>query len=224
MEELIYNVSLETQMAVVWLIPCIIIGLIIAGGGIALLIKPKDIHSMAVLGMAGAGKTTWYDYLTGSQRSGAHTPNFEEIGTFTIKIENGSKTHTIKIRKGKDISGMKEKVSVYYDDMIKESDLILFMFDADKFYNNQDYKKDANARIQKIQITLRNIQTENTDIKKDFVIIATHKDLIDKHQVENIQTDIESNFKAKHVHIHFSNMKDQKQLDFLKQQLFGEKA
>jgi GTPase SAR1 family protein len=111
------------------------------GGGIIAAFRSSDKIGLAVLGMAGAGKTTFYNYLRKEEVSGQ--TGIRDIDEFSIELKDGKK---ITIKKGQDIGG-RESFVTQYEPMMEEADYILFFFDAYKYLTDIQYARDTNARI-----------------------------------------------------------------------------
>lgn len=98
---------------------------------------------MAVLGIDQSGKTTWYDYLCKTNRNQKGTTK-DDIDAFTLKFDDGKKVH---IKKGIDIGGGSVNIRPYYENMINENDVILFLFNAKKYIEDTEYMRECNARL-----------------------------------------------------------------------------
>lgn len=98
---------------------------------------------MAVLGIDQSGKTTWYDYLCKTNRNEKGTTK-DDIDAFTLKFDDGKKVH---IKKGIDIGGGSVNIRPYYENMINENDVILFLFNAKKYIEDTEYMRECNARL-----------------------------------------------------------------------------
>ncbi|KAA6328032.1 hypothetical protein EZS27_023035 [termite gut metagenome] len=127
----------------------------------------SDKIGLAVLGMGGAGKTTFYNYLRDKPVSGVYEQTTRiEYNKFSIELQDGKK---ITIKKGQDISGEEDFVQPYYESMMKDADIVLFFFDAYEYLHkeqNKNYDRETNARIDFIY-----------EKKRDgLYIILTHAD------------------------------------------------
>lgn len=119
--------------------------------------------SIAVLGMQGAGKTHMLANMQGKE----YIPNptigkerYEEF--FTSSGGRG-----MFIKSGQDIGGGRENCQLFYESMIKDSDIVFFLFDAYKYLNDKGYQEDAQVRLDFI----------HRKTKADQVaIFATHRD------------------------------------------------
>lgn len=142
-------------------------------GGVALMVAiiggaiMKNGDKLAVLGMQGAGKTRFLCFLRGVPYVEQQTA-YEKYPEFSYKIDDKI---TIKIKSGYDIGGGKTYIREY-DNLIKESKVILFMFNISRYLAyDQRYVRDTNSRLDLIK---GYVDTE----EKNIVIIGTHKDLL----------------------------------------------
>ncbi|KAA6349038.1 hypothetical protein EZS27_003535 [termite gut metagenome] len=92
------------------------------GGGIIAALGSSDKSGLAVLGMAGAGKTTFYNYLRKEEVFGQ--TGIRDIDKFSIEFKNGKK---ITIKKGQDIGG-REGFIPQYESMMEKANIVLFFF------------------------------------------------------------------------------------------------
>ena len=175
----------------------IIIGVIIAlvSGTVAIIVyQPKKLYGwkISVLGMQMAGKTQ----LLANIRN---IPYLEYDPTQDYKYE-AFKVHLgnrdVKIRAGKDIGGGDEYCSVY-EDLMKESDIIFFVFDGYRYLNEKSYKDNVQARLSFIHRHLN---------KQEFVTFITHKDSYhNKKDTSNALNDIIKSVSEKKYRTLFNN-------------------
>lgn len=131
--------------------------------------------SIAVLGMQGAGKTHMLANMQGKE----YIPNptigkerYEEF--FTSSGWRG-----MFIKSGQDIGGGSENCELFYESMIKDSDIVFFLFDAYKYLNDKEYQIDAQARLDFI----------HRKTKADQVaIFATHRDQFESIKMSTTST------------------------------------
>ena len=172
-----------------WLI--YIIAVAIYGGSLILLrtckIKGKK---LAVLGRKDAGKTRFYRFLQGKEyiEGVDNETEQDDIESFTYTCSNGSK---IKIQKGYDYGGGRDYVKAHYKELLKDSDIVVFVFDLHKFLNDMEYQKETNS--------IASLINEMNYKKCNIVKIASHKDEFDlsKQKIKSIFTDFKNAIKGK---------------------------
>jgi len=159
-----------------WLI--YIIAVAIFGGGTLILLKSHKTQGqrLAVLGMKDAGKTRFYRFLQGKKYVEVLDLETEKdaIESFTYTCSNGSK---IKIQKGHDYGGGRDYVKTHYEDLLKDSDIVVFVFDMHKFLYDMEYQKETNS----IASLINDMNYKNCNIVK----IASHKDEFDLSKQKN---------------------------------------
>lgn len=173
-----------------WLI--YIFAVAILGGGTVILLKTRKTRGqkLAVLGMKDAGKTRFYRFLQGKEYIEGFDNETEqdEIESFTYNCSNGSK---IKIQKGYDYGGGRDYVKAHYEDLLKDSDIVVFVFDLHKFLIDIEYQKETNS--------IASLINEMNYKKCNIVKIASHKDEFDlsKQKIKSIFTDFKNAIKGK---------------------------
>lgn len=126
---------------------------------------------MTVLGMEGAGKTTWYDFLRGENRAAeGATSGGVEISEFTIPYKDDKGTRMVTIAKGLDISGAETMITEFYKAQIEKSDVIFFFFDVKKYLDNAEYQKDVHSRLDLIYDYIMEFNKKTNDV----YLIASH--------------------------------------------------
>lgn len=131
--------GMEPQLA--WLPFLWLLGLFLVSASI--FSDGKTYCKMAVLGMTGAGKTLWYDFLCGTNFAGQMTSGARDIPAFELNFGE----RKVEIKCGKDIGGYEENVRPYYKNLIESNDVILFFFDISKYVNDIQYKRTVEARL-----------------------------------------------------------------------------
>lgn len=165
-----------------WLI--YIIAVAIFGGGTLILLKSRKTQGqrLAVLGMKDAGKTRFYRFLQGKEYIEGldNETEQDDIESFTYSCSNGSK---IKIQKGYDYGGGRDLIKTHYEDLLKASDIVVFVFDLHKFLNDLEYQKETNS--------IASLINEMNYKKCNIVKIASHKDEFDlsKQKIKSIFID-----------------------------------
>ena len=128
----------------IWLIYIIIVVEVL--GATLILLKPRKIQGkkLAVLGMKNAGKTRFYRFLQNKEYIEGYdeVTEISSIESFTYTCSNGSK---IKIQKGYDYGGARDLIKAHYEDLLKDSDIVVFVFDLHRFLNDMEYQKDTNS-------------------------------------------------------------------------------
>lgn len=144
----------QQQEAVWWFIP--IIGYALIGGAAGFVFgalidwfcgepEPEKGKTIAVLGMQGAGKTQFLANIRNkTYKDYAATIGEEDYEKFNIMLGN----RTVCIEGGKDIGGGEELILDYYDDMIKNNDIVFFLFNAFKYINEEKYRKQTQYRLE----------------------------------------------------------------------------
>lgn len=161
----------EINIAIFPIIPLVLwaLGAIFLGGCIFLfsdIVKTTG-KKLAILGMERSGKTTLYNMLRTGEPGKPLQTSIEEVGDFVVKDRK------IKIKKGKDIGGGESLIS-YYEDLIRESEIIIFIFNVSKFLNDSTYQRDTKDRLDYIY---RKVKEYNKEMK-NIVMIASHLDVL----------------------------------------------
>ena len=137
---------------------------------------------MAILGMHGAGKTTILRYMQGYTYDSTYKPSgTDPYKSFDWKV--GDRT----IEAGVDIGGGKEWVKENYPNLIKDNDIIMFVFNASEFLNSNIYKRDTLARLDFVFEIIKKEKKVDDFIKNHFALIGTHADLINESPKSLIQ-------------------------------------
>ena len=145
----------QQQEAVWWFIP-IIAYAALAGGGAAIVVgtliswfcgepEPEKGKTIAVLGMQGAGKTQFLANIRNKDyKEYAATIGSEDYEKFNICLGN----RLLSIEGGNDIGGGEELILDYYEDMIKNKEIVFFLFNAYKYINEEKYRKQTQYRLE----------------------------------------------------------------------------
>lgn len=169
---------------------------------------------MAVLGIDQSGKTTWYDYLCKTNRNEKGTTK-DDIDAFTLKFDDGKKVH---IKDGIDIGGGSVNISPYYENMIKENDVILFFFNAKKYIEETEYMRECNARLDFIN-------KKKHESQKIYIIMTFADKLKNRTEAYNKAYELlKSRPYIKEMTDNFVliNMTDEQEKKELKEKMFGE--
>ncbi|MBM6805002.1 hypothetical protein H6A24_00530 [Bacteroides caecicola] len=230
MDELIINnITAVQQEAIWWFLPVIFWALIGGVGGaiIGCIIgsiwdacTKKDI-GMAVLGMRMSGKTLWYNFLTNDSRIGT-TSSTEKVRSFKMDFSNG---RSVTVKQGMDIGGSEINVQLFYEELIKENDVVLFLFNSFEYLNNLQYEREVNGRMAFIASKWDEHHPDK-ELSKCIFVIATYADkLIDKEKGWKDIVDRMSKRSFRNMikqHLLLVNMTDKKQVEIMKEKIFGE--
>ena len=129
--------------------------------------------TLAVLGMQASGKTQFYKTLQNLEYTGYEATSVNEYDGFDIKLAD----RTIHIKKGKDIGGTEAYIKQYYEKMISENEIVVFVFDVYAYLNDRAYLRNANARFDFVN------QHRN---EKSVVILGSHLDKIPKKERKTV--------------------------------------
>ena len=135
----------EVNLAIIPFIPLAlwILGVVFLGGCIIVIINAVKTSGkkLAIVGMQEAGKSTLYNMLRTGE-PGEHLPTtIEEIAEFKVKDRD------IKIKKGKDIGGGPEFIMPYYEDLIRDNEIIIFIFNVSEYLNDISYQRNTKDRL-----------------------------------------------------------------------------
>lgn len=136
-------------------------------------IKKLDGTSIGLLGMRGAGKTSFLKILQGEKLSETYeaTPPSSPFKKFTYKLNNGKE---VLIAEGEDLSGGEYVIKAKYPKHIKEDDIVFFFFKANEYLQDREIRKMTNARLDFIYRRAKELGKE----LKNVVVIATHSDCL----------------------------------------------
>ena len=131
--------------------------------------------SMAILGPQGCGKTSFLRILQDKpyDEKKDNGTSIADYDSFKTKI--GDKEYIIK--SGKDIGGGTDFIRLYYERMINDTDIVVFMFDINEYFNDTEYQKDVIARMDFVWRKLQH-KYKDDDIKSKYAVIGTHYDLL----------------------------------------------
>jgi GTPase SAR1 family protein len=122
--------------------------------------------SIAVLGRAGVGKTQLYYTLQGKGICPSKQTNWDDIPEFDYEC-NGK---TYKIKSGEDCGGNEGQRSGW-GDLVKGKDIIVFIFDVNKYLTEPEYEKDTNSIMAEVWSLLKVNKKEN-----NHICIGSHVD------------------------------------------------
>ena len=135
--------------------------------------------SIAILGPQGCGKTSFLRILQAKpyDEKKDNGTSIEDYDSFKTKI--GDKEYTIK--SGKDIGGGTDFIRLYYKSMINDTDIVVFMFDINEYFNDTEYQEDVIARMDFVWCKLQ-AKYKDGDIKSKYAVIGTHYDLLPEEE------------------------------------------
>lgn len=188
----------EVNFAIIQFIPLVlwILGAIFLGGCIIVVYNAVKTtgKKLAIIGMERAGKSTLYNMLKTGEPGMPLQTSVEEIGEFTIKDRK------IKIKKGKDIGGGTEFIQ-YYEDMIKQNEIIIFVFNVSKYLNDIIYQRDTKDRLDFVYRKSREFNKEVNNL----VMLASHVDLLSSDKQKTAVKDILNTINGKQYNEMFKN-------------------
>lgn len=156
-----------------WLPPLIwhmLIGLagLLVSIGINKLLLPAKEENIAILGTEQSGKTTLWNRICQGGIQCGQTIGANEVPEKIVTI-NGIER---RIKQSVDIAGGEEMVGRYYQELIEKNDMIIFLFDIQKFLEDQDVTDDVKMRLKKIH--------NHMNEERTFHVVGTHIDLLAK--------------------------------------------
>ena len=177
-----YNYSEHAIYSIIWFIPLVIGSLFASaaiGLGLGLLSPSPDIKGFAIIGTMAAGKTTLWNRILGESRG----LNTSRENIMKRQIERGGKTFTIKT--STDVGGGDGFVRTDYDNLVKDKDFVIFLFDGSKLTKDDEEGKHELITVQSRLLKLSK-SIEESSIPGQFHIIATHADkfIKDKNSYE----------------------------------------
>ncbi|MBZ9631624.1 GTPase domain-containing protein [Salegentibacter sp. LM13S] len=133
----------------------------------------KEERKIAVLGLRDSGKTTYQNYLRRKntvERTPAEGTYHEEVATFNYKSKK------IYIEPGLDVSGSDESIKNLYAEEIGKSNLVFYLFNAEKFITSKDYKEEAKVLLYYVLKKMKK--------KVKLIILATHVDVLEMDRAD----------------------------------------
>lgn len=130
----------------------------------------KSSKKIAILGLQKAGKTTFLRFLQGDKNYKEYVATgMDEYEEFDIKF----KEKVVTITKNYDIGGNDHFMRNYMT-VLKNTDIVFFLFDVSLFFNDNEYYRDFCARVDFLK-SLTKIST---------YFIATHPDKLEINEKE----------------------------------------
>lgn len=143
--------------------------------------------SIAVLGAAGVGKTQLYYTMQGKVYDEPKQTNWDDIPEFDYEC-NGK---TYKIKNGEDWGG-NEGLRSDWGDLVKGKDIIVFIFDVNKYLTEPEYEKDTNSIMAEVWSLLKVNKKENKHI-----CIGSHFDELKSYKEDKAIGDVQNKLKNK---------------------------
>ena len=182
---------------------------------------------IAILGPKGSGKTTFLNHLRGINSSAQEGTGREDYKTFTFTLNDGKK---IKIKSGTDIGGGADYKRLY-EEMIKDSDAVIIIFDVNRYLNDKKGSEADKRTYQQLThvrfkfIHDRIIKTQGKIDPERIAVIGSHKDETGKDNKKLKQLFSESikdkDYKNALVNCHFCNLTDMDELNKTVNDIFG---
>lgn len=150
--------------------------------------------TLAVLGMQMAGKTLFYNQLRKIAFTADYvaTGGMKDVDAFDLRLKN----RTVRIEKCKDIGGGDDYVRPYYEKLLNEKDIAIFLFNVSSYINDKGQRDRINARIEFV----------HRHSTKSLALIGTHLDLFSKSERSGVLiSQVQNMVKNKDYAIRFSN-------------------
>jgi len=154
------------------------------------IIKKINGKKLAILGMDQSGKTYYFYFLQGKEYKEGPQTKISKIESFYYKKEDGT---SIKIAEGYDIGGSKLFIKDHYEQLMNDSDCVIFMFDISKYDKEYEYTKEVHARF---EFLYRMKNTLGID-DNNFKLFATHADLLSKNELDLVNDTLNRNLESK---------------------------
>ena len=206
----------DSQQAWIWLLAPLIFGAIIRA------FTSTEGKKLGVIGMKGAGKTTYLTHL-----------GLVEIDKGTITTSYEAKTvhigdRTLEIAAGKDIGGEDDFMRFYKPWLVgaEKKDIIIFIFNGYRYLNDEDYGKNTRSRLDFIY---QNYKQANSDVKefRNIVLLASHLDEYKNKDVKQMANEIRESVISKEYYTLFNNnfsaidLRDKKIVDEINKKIFA---
>lgn len=152
----------------------------------------KSSKKIAILGLQVAGKTTFLRFLQGDRnyKFKKNATGIDEYEEFDIKF----KEKVVTITKNYDIGGSEAFMRSYMK-VLRNTDIVFFLFDVSLFFNDNEYYRDFCARVDYLK--------SMTSVKTYF--IATHPD-----KLNSTDNELKIKISEKLNEKHYKNYVEQK--------------
>lgn len=191
--------SMQFNAWIWWLLWPAVGGLVGGLGGfiIGLITANNNILRITILGTKGAGKTTFWDNLLGYETKKG--PTFREELKET-EINMGEKQYIVQ--GSVDIGGGDSFVQEY-DELIKNKDFVLFIFNAEEVLNgNNDEIMAIRARLIKIGDIIKKLKMSDKETLLQYHIIGSRLDKLElknKNQFSKMTDEVISKIGIKYL-------------------------
>lgn len=178
---------------------------------------------LGVIGMKGAGKTTFLAHLGLVKEDGG--TSFTPYEKKTIYIGN----RELEIAAGEDIGGENEFAEYYYGPWLTgkdKKDIIVFIFNGYRYLNDEEYRKNTMSRLEFVH---RNYKKEVNDVKKydNIVLIASNLDKYGSKDMKKMHKEITTSVVGKDYHVLFKknffaiDLRDKNIVDKINSKIFA---
>ena len=156
-----------------------LLGLILIGTLAVIWVSPPiKGKSICVLGLPQTGKTLFFNALQGKYAKSVDETNVDKIESFRLKDENGKTI--LKIRDTKDIGGSNNYARQYYDELIKNSDIVIFCCNIYEYLKKDGNARSVKARMQYVYTLLKKYNKAEMEPESNRVrIFLTYADQVD---------------------------------------------
>ena len=179
-----------------------------------------DGKSIGVLGMPESGKTQFYMTLKNEKYTQGEATGMDEYPQFDFVI-HGKK---IKVKSGKDIGGGEMYIQSYYEDFIKEKDIIVFVFDIKRYLEDSKYARDVRSRLEFVwrklleKTGIMDYVRAFFEIKRRYILLASHGDQLTAEQKKNVKSILFNSIQGKeyaemfHNNMYITDLRDRDKL------------
>lgn len=176
----------EPQQAFLPLIPLIIIGIIIYIIYVVFFRSNEKNINIAILGPENSGKTILWNFFMGRPFSKEKKHSSENVGTFTVPNATCNVKNPKNLNKririfGHDLNGSDDFIRTRWEKLIKESDMIIFVFSSYEYLYSTDYQRDVNQRMLLVKKTIEKYSHSG---KKTIYLIGSYADLLENKKKE----------------------------------------
>ena len=154
------------------------------------IIKKINGKKLAILGMDQSGKTHYFHFLQGKEYEKGPQTKISKIESFYYKKKDGT---SIRIAEGYDIGGSKLFIKDHYEQLMKDSDCVIFMFDISKYDKEYEYMKEVHARFEFLSRMKNTLGIDDNNFK----LFATHADLLSKNELKSVYDTLNRNLENK---------------------------
>lgn len=177
----------EPQQAILPFIPLIIIGIILYIVYVVFFSpKKQKVINIAIIGPEDSGKTILWHFLVGQPIPKGKHESQENVGTFLVPMENSTIPNSKKLNKGtlfnvRDLNGGEDFIRSRWKRLIKESDMIIFVFSSYEYLYSTEYQRDVNQRMLLVKKTIEKYSNSGN---KSIYLIGSYADLLENKKKE----------------------------------------